>query len=378
MSHEIRTPLNAIIGMSYIVKDCVADNEKALRGVNQIMTSSNHLLGILNDILDMSKIESGKLELTYEPFSLLTACSEVADIMTHRCVEKNIAFITNIHEIKDIIIVGDKLRLNQVLINLLGNAVKFTGVNGEIKFITELHEDSTEKVRVKFFVSDNGIGISEEQMKKLFIPFEQADTTIAARFGGTGLGLSISQNLITMMGGRISVTSELNKGSTFYFSLSFDKGQLPAGETADEKHENVNLKGKRMLLAEDIEINRLIVYELLSLTGLNIDEVENGRQAIDVFNGSPEGYYDIILMDIQMPVLDGYEAAKGIRALDRTDAKTVPIIAMTANAYKEDVEEALAAGMNSHLSKPIDKPAFMETVGKILKGMDVNARNGRA
>jgi signal transduction histidine kinase/CheY-like chemotaxis protein len=370
MSHEIRTPLNAIIGMSYIVKDCVEDNKKALRSVNQIATSSHHLLGILNDILDMSKIESGKLELTREPFSLLAACGEVADIMKHRCVEKNIAFVTNIPEIKDITIIGDKLRLNQVLINLLGNAVKFTSENGEIKFITEILEESEDKAQVKFSVADTGIGMSEEQMKKLFIPFEQADTTIAARFGGTGLGLSLSQNFVTMMGGKIGVTSELNNGSTFDFSLWFNKSELSSSQALNEKekYENVNLSGKRILLVEDIEINRLIVCELLSSANPTIDEAENGRQAVDAFSGSPEGYYDIILMDIQMPVLDGYEAAKEIRALNRADAKTVPIIAMTAHAYKEDVEQALAVGMNGHLAKPIDKPALMETVEKILKG----------
>ena len=370
MSHEIRTPLNAIIGMAYIAKDCVADNEKALRSINQIMTSSHHLLGILNDILDMSKIESGKLELGREPFSLLAACNEVVDIMTHRCEEKNITFIKNIHEIKDITLMGDKLRLNQVIINLLGNAVKFTDTGGEITFITEILEESEEGAKVKFSVADNGIGMSAAQIKKLFIPFEQADSTIAARFGGTGLGLSLSQNFVNMMGGKISVSSEPGKGSRFEFTLSFDKGSGEAPSAAaqalneKEKYEKLNLNGKRMLLVEDIEINRLIVCELLSSSGLSIDEAENGRQAVEAFARSPEGYYDIILMDIQMPVLDGYEATKEIRALTRADAKTVSIIAMTANAYKEDVEQALAAGMNGHLAKPIDKPALMETVRK--------------
>jgi signal transduction histidine kinase/BarA-like signal transduction histidine kinase len=368
MSHEIRTPLTAIIGMAYIAKDCVADNEKALRSINQIMTSSRYLLGILNDILDMSKIESGKLELTHEPFSLLAACSEVADIMRHRCEEKDITFITNIHEIKDITLIGDKLRLNQVFINLLGNAVKFTGANGEIKFITEILEENAEQARARFSVTDNGIGMSEEQTKKLFIPFEQADSTIAARFGGTGLGLSLSQNFVNMMGGKISVSSELDKGSTFDFSLWFNKGKA-APQTLDEKenYENANFNGKRLLLVEDMEINRLIVRELLLSSGLSIDEAEDGRKAVEAFSGSPEGYYDIILMDIQMPVLDGYEAVKEIRALDRADAKTVPIIAMTAHAYKEDVEQALAAGMNGHVAKPIEKPALMETIGKIIE-----------
>ena len=366
MSHEIRTPLNAIIGMSYILKNSVDDNdsEKALRSVNQIITSSHHLMEILNDILDMSKIESGKLELTHEPFSLLTACGEVSDIMTHRCMEKNIAFVTNIDQMRDITLMGDKLRLNQVLINLLSNAVKFTDTHGKIEFIAEAVEESAEKVQIKFTITDNGIGMTEEQMQKLFVPFEQADSTIAGRFGGTGLGLSLSQNFVNMMGGIISVTSEIDQGSRFDFSLSFDKGALPVLQAVDEKYSYVNLNGKRMLLAEDIEINRLIVYELLSLTGLSIDEAENGRKAVEMFSAAPEGYYDIILMDIQMPVLDGYGAAKEIRALDRADAKTIPIIAMTANAYKEDVDRALAAGMDGHLAKPIDKPALMETVGK--------------
>ena len=366
MSHEIRTPLNAIIGMAYILKDCIGNNEKALRSVNQIMTSSHHLLGILNDILDMSKIESGKLELAREPFSLQAACREVADIMTHRCVEKNIAFITNTHEVRDITLTGDKLRLNQVLINLLGNAVKFTGEDGKVRFITEILKESRDKAYVRFSVSDNGIGISEEQMSKLFIPFEQADSTIAARFGGTGLGLSLSQNFVNMMGGSISVTSEVDKGSSFEFTLCFDKSDVKTdyGEASGERHESLDLNGKRMLLVEDIEINRLIVRELLSATGLAIDETEDGRQAVEAFNSSPEGYYDLIMMDIQMPVLDGYEAAKQIRALGRADAGTVPIIAMTANAYKEDVEQALASGMNGHLAKPIDRRALIETVGK--------------
>ena len=368
-SHEIRTPLNAIIGMAYILKDCVQDNEKAARYVNQIMTSSHHLLGVLNNILDMSKIESGKMELTHELFSLLTACGEVFDIMTQRCAEKKINLVTNIHEMKDIAIVGDKLRLNQVLINLLGNAIKFTDTNGEIKFLTEILEESEDKAQVKFSVSDNGIGMNEEQVKKLFTPFEQADSTIASRFGGTGLGLSLSQNFVNMMGGKISVTSELNKGSSFFFSLNFDKGDLTEVQTADakdEKHEDLNLKGKRILLAEDIEINRLIVRELLSSANPIIDEAENGQHAVDRFIASPEGYYDLIMMDIQMPVLDGYEAAKEIRALVRADASTVPIVAMTANVFKDDIERCISAGMNDHIGKPINVDEMFEKLRKVL------------
>jgi len=365
MSHEIRTPLNAIIGMASILKSSVDNNEKALRSVNQIMTSSRHLLGILNDVLDMSKIESGKLELAHEPFSLLSACSEVSNIMAQRCIEKNITFVTNMHEIQDITLMSDRLRLNQVLINLLGNAVKFTDSGGKITFSVDILEENAEKFHVKFSITDNGIGMSEDQVNKLFAPFEQTNSSIAIRFGGTGLGLSISQNIVNIMGGNICVESRAGEGSGFYFSLYFDKGE-PITETISEIPENVDLSGKRILLAEDIGINRLIICELLLSTGVKIEEAGDGQQAVNMFRNSPDGYYDMIFMDIQMPLLNGYEATQQIRSLDKANAKTIPIIAMTANAYKEDVEYAFAMGMNGHLAKPIDVDALVRTVVKIL------------
>jgi len=365
MSHEIRTPLNAIIGMAGIAQNSITDREKTLSSIQQITVSSKHLLGILNDVLDMSKIESGKLELSFEPFSLIKAYDEVSGIIEQRCSEKNIVFKTNIDEIKDVTLTGDKLRLNQVLVNLLGNAVKFAGEKGEIAFLINILKEDSKYINILFSVSDNGIGMSDEQMGKLFIPFEQTDSTIAVKFGGTGLGLSISQNLIGMMGGIIKVISKPNAGSRFFFDLSFEKGEIMAEEKVFQP-DFVNLKGKKLLLTEDVDVNRLIIGEILAPTGLTIDEAENGQRAVEIFDNSPFGYYDLIFMDVQMPVMGGYEATRKIRALERDDAKKIPIIAMTANAYKEDVEEAFASGMNEHLSKPIDVNALMKVLLSIF------------
>lgn len=361
MSHEIRTPLNAIIGMANIAKNSILDKGKALDSINQVLTSSHHLLGILNDVLDMSKIESGKLELMYEPFNLLDAYNEVAQIITQRCLEKNINFTTNIYEMKETALIGDKLRVNQVLINLLGNSVKFTDVGGQISLLVRVLEEDDNSIRLGYSISDNGIGMTREQISKLFTPFEQADNSIASKFGGTGLGLSISQNLVNMMGGVIEVESELNSGSRFYFSLSFEKSKEIVRVLSETSY-NLDLTGKKLLLVDDVDINRFIVCEILSSTGVEIVEAENGRQAVDKYVNSPSGFYDLIFMDVQMPVLDGYEATKEIRRLEREDSKRVPIIAMTANAYKEDIDNALAAGMNSHISKPIDVAILMKTI----------------
>ena len=365
MSHEIRTPLNAIIGMSLIAKNAIHGNEKAASSINQVVSSSRHLLGIINDVLDMSKIESGKLEISVQPFRLSVAFDEALGMIAQRCEEKSIQFTSNIYVLKELTLIGDELRLNQVLINLLGNAVKFTNKMGEIKFMLDILDEDDACVRIRFSVTDSGMGISKDRIDGLFVPFEQTDSTITARFGGTGLGLSISQNLTVMMGGEIKVESELGVGSKFYFDLNFEKTEA-IDESPDDAPVALHLAGKRILLVEDNDINRLIVRELLSPTGVEIDEAENGREAIDVFEGSDVGHYDLIFMDIQMPVLNGYEATSGIRALDRGDAKSVPIVAMTANAYKEDIDRAAEAGMNRHLSKPIEVDALMKSLKEFI------------
>ncbi|MDR3075700.1 MAG: transporter substrate-binding domain-containing protein [Synergistaceae bacterium] len=360
MSHEIRTPLNAIIGMTRIAKKAEL-RAKVDSSLDEIGTASDHLLGILNDVLDMSKIESGKFVLASEPFPLITAMKEVANIIAQRCGEKNIAFATNFGDFKDYGVLGDKLRLKQVLINLLGNAVKFTPEGGRIIFALAVSEDGGTRVSAGFTVTDDGIGMTEEQMSRLFVAFEQADSSIAARFGGTGLGLAISQNLIQKMGGEITVTSAPGQGSSFTFTLLMERAEYEArAENADAAPPD--LTGRKILLVEDIAINRVILSELLADTHVMIDESENGWEAVEKFAGSEIGYYDMILMDVQMPVMDGYEATRNIRTLPRGDAKTVPIVAMTANAYQEDVVKAREAGMNAHLAKPIDVGAVMRTL----------------
>ena len=358
MSHEIRTPLNAIIGMANIAKNAADTPEKAEKATNQILSSSHHLLSIINDVLDMSKIDSNKLELANEPFNGLYAYNELLDMISQQCGEKNIELITNTAEIPDVVISGDKFRVNQVLINLLGNAVKFTDEGGKITFTVETLEESDTFIKFHFSVLDTGIGMSEEQLEKLFVPFEQTNSSITAKYGGTGLGLSISQNLVKMMGGIIEVRSELGVGSEFYFDLCFSKSDAIIEQNA--KQEYMDMTGKRILLAEDIEINRIIVQELLAPVGILIEEAENGQEALDMFSKSDVWYYDLIFMDIQMPVLDGHAATKAIRLIDREDASKIPIIAMTANAYKEDVDAALEAGMNGHVPKPIDIDAVLD------------------
>ncbi|MDL2234874.1 transporter substrate-binding domain-containing protein [Christensenellaceae bacterium OttesenSCG-928-L17] len=364
MSHEIRTPLNAIIGMAHIAHQ--SSDPATQESIDQIIKASSHLLGILNDVLDMSKIEAGKFELSEEPFALLGAMEEIHSIISQRCKEKNVTFDMGLLDIPDINIVGDKLRLSQVLINLLGNAVKFTEADGRVGCSVRVLDQDGERIHLSFMVMDDGIGMTEEQISHLFIPFEQADQTISSRFGGTGLGLAISQNLVKQMGGEITVHSVMDEGSRFMFDLSF----ATAGEVVHTQEEEdtsaLDFTGKRILVAEDIEINRYILRELLSSTHLSIDEAENGAIAVQMFENSAPGYYALVLMDIQMPELDGYSASTRVRALAREDAKTVPIIAMTANAYREDVERAYAAGMNAHLAKPIDIGEVLHTLAQFL------------
>ena len=367
MSNEIRTPLNAVIGMAEVAKRISGQSEKAVESIRQILAASNHLLGILNDVLDMSKIESGKFVLVEEPFALRTAMAEVADIIEQRCEENKVSFFSNWRELSDVHVVGDRLRLKQVLINLLGNAVKFTPQGGRIVFSVALSAEQETQISILFSVKDNGIGMSAEQVKRLFTPFEQTDDSISIRYGGTGLGLAISQNLVNRMGGQIQVESAPSQGSTFTFSIVLKKALDFQEQTDKEAPDSPDFTGKRILLAEDIDINRTILAELLSDTGLRIDEAKDGAEAVERFRESPEYGYDLIFMDIQMPILNGYEAAREIRATEeRGDAKTIPIIAMTANAYKEDIDRALASGMNGHLGKPIDIVSVRRTLEKYL------------
>lgn len=379
ISHEIRTPLNAIIGMTEIAKRTAETGKKDV-SLGEISSASTYLLDVLNDVLDMSKIESGKFSLSHEAFNLHTAMSEVENIIIQRCADKNIKFTAILDRIENTGVMGDKLRLKQVLINLLGNAVKFTPENGYIEFTVE-HTEHTEsdintnniiaedKIKLHYKVEDSGIGMTESQMKNLFTAFEQADNSIYTRFGGTGLGLAISQNLIINMGGLITVKSTFGKGSVFEFTLDMDKADMTDDESDRDDNILVNLTGNRMLLVEDMKINRTILKELLTDTNIEIEEAEDGLAAVEKFNNSPEYYYDIIFMDIQMPNMNGYDSTEKIRSLkkQRRDAETVPIIAMTANAYNEDIQRAFKVGMNGHLSKPVDISEVLKMLSKWLE-----------
>ncbi|MCL1928374.1 MAG: ATP-binding protein [Treponema sp.] len=371
MSHEIRTPMNAIIGMTEIAKKKISSGKTGLESdvildLKQIETSSQHLMGLINDILDISKIDAGKIELSYEDADLSALILSVETIIRPRCEEKNIQFITGFALKPPTYFKTDTLRLRQVLINLLGNAVKFTPEYGIINYSVIEKEKKDGKTMVTFSVKDSGIGIPKESMTSLFKPFEQTSAAITKRFGGTGLGLAISRNIVQLLGGDISVESEEGKGSTFSFELLFSPGNVPE-ETKLSRDTSQRLKGKRALLADDVSINRMIVMSLLESTGMIIEEAEDGKKVLNMFAESGENYYDIIYMDIQMPQMDGYEATAAIRALNREDAKTIPIIALTANAFKEDIDKALASGMNSHLAKPIEIEKCLETTFRMLK-----------
>ena len=500
MSHEIRTPMNAIIGMTAIGKSS-ADVEHAHYAIHKIENASRHLLGIINDILDMSKIESGKFDLSWVEFNFSKMLHRVADVISFRVEEKKQIFSLFIDETIPPALIGDDQRIAQVITNLLGNAVKFTPNGGAISLNAKLLSEEDGIYTLKVEVSDSGIGISPEQQNRLFQPFQQVDTNTSRTYGGTGLGLSISKRLVELMGGKIWVESELGKGSTFAFTVQVRHSDLKentscmremnwkgarilildtdqnvldyikniverhgahcdiashsqealnhaqlcpyaiyfidynihdtdalelteelkrmhpkhdctviimapssecidieekakeAGvdmllpkplfpsalvdrinealcknrEREDETSEEVeeDYSSKYMLLAEDVEINREILISLLEPTNLNIESAENGAIAVSMYSAAPEKY-DIIFMDVQMPEMDGYEATRRIRALDIPSAKTIPIVAMTANVFREDIERCLEAGMNDHLGKPLEISIVLEVIKKYL------------
>ena len=383
MSHEIRTPLNAIIGMTGIGKSA-ADTERKDYCFAKIGDASNHLLGIINDILDMSKIESGKFEISSTAFDFEKMLQRVITFASFRADEKNQKLTASADGDIPQNLIGDDQRLAQVITNLLGNAVKFTPDGGSIRVDAALEGEADGVCTLRISVSDTGIGISPEQQGRLFSSFQQAESSTARKFGGTGLGLAISKSIVEMMGGRIWVESELGKGATFSFTVQAGRGEqqgaIPdigdvmsgvgaAGRprAAEEQALSGNrFEGRRILLAEDIEINREIVLALLEPARLKIDCAENGAEAVRMFSAAPEGY-DMIFMDVQMPEMDGYEATRRIRALEIPRAKEIPIIAMTANVFREDVDKCLAAGMNGHLGKPLDCDAVMNALEIYLR-----------
>ena len=374
MSHEIRTPMNAIIGLTGIVEKKLEEpqvnREQIGENVHQIGQSSQHLLGLLNDILDISTIEAGKIELADDAMDL-AALIETVDVMIRsRCEEKSIQFVIDSTLQKPATFKGDALRLRQVLINLLGNAVKFTPTKGTITLkVKPIHENS-EEATIQFVVADTGIGIKADRLESIFSPFEQAEKNTAVRYGGTGLGLSISKSIVELFGGELKVESVVGEKSEFSFEITLKKDSFEALAARRECYDGL-FESKRMLLVDDVEINRMIVIAMLEKTGIEIEEAEDGLKAVEKVQSAPPGHYDVILMDISMPNMDGYQASEVIRKMERPDAKVVPIIALTANAFKQDRERAHAAGMTDHISKPVD-------VQELLKSLDQYLLNKKA
>ena len=372
MSHEIRTPMNAIIGMSQVARRS-SDSAKIRECINKIESSSHHLMALLNDILDMSKIEAGKLEIFEEETTLSEDLMYVVSIMRSKASENQIVIESEMDIRRDFVMV-DNLRLNQILMNLLSNAIKFSPSGGRIKINVKETETEERWSVYLFSVADQGIGMNEEQAARLFHSFEQADMSITRRFGGTGLGLSISRSLVDMMDGRIWVESEPEKGSTFFFTVrlkTLDRINKDEKD-GDEYSSRVipDLSGLRAMVVDDIDINRVIIKEMLSETGIRVEEATNGLEAVKMFSGSAAGYFDIILMDIQMPEMDGCEAAKTIRAMDRPDAASIAIVATTANAMKSDIELVLDSGMNGHIAKPMRLESTIEMIQRMTGSLE--------
>ena len=365
MSHEIRTPMNAIIGMTQIALRAEQMPPGLSGQLEDIQTASQFLLSLVNDILDMSKIESNKMKLTCEPFRP-RAVIEQAEHMLRAQADKQRIDLTLTCELEHEFFVGDAIRIKQVLINLLSNALKFTKPQGRVSLRLEERGSDDARAELFFSVEDTGIGIDQKDLRLIFRSFEQVYTS--GRVGqGTGLGLAISSNLVRMMGGELSVQSELGKGSTFYFSI-----WLPLSEPFQErKTEPVKardaLRAKRLLLAEDNDLNAKIAIYMLQSAGATVERAADGQAAIDLFAQRPAGYYDLILMDIQMPVKNGLDAAAEIRRINRPDAAAIPIIAMTANTFQEDQDKAIQAGMNGFVPKPFQMETLYETIQDCLR-----------
>ena len=380
MSHEIRTPMNGIVGMSTIAMQNIDNTDKIKDCLEKVIMSSKHLLALINDVLDMSKIESGKVELRHESFNFRAFLQDFENLYGEQAKSKGISYETILASDLEVQIIGDSLRLNQVLSNLLSNALKFTPAKGIIKLRVSKTGEDQENVYLRFEVIDTGCGIAEENYDKIFESFEQENVDVTYKYGGTGLGLSIVKRFTGLMGGGIHVTSVQGSGSTFTVDLPFGKIKESGKPTrfSDINGRNdlakdcyavdYDFKGKRILLVEDNELNREIAEELIGVTGASVESAEDGVQAVEMFKESAEGYYDLILMDVQMPHMDGYEATRCIRALGRSDAQKVPIFAMTANAFAEDVQKSREAGMNAHISKPLDIRAVYKQMNRYLQG----------
>ena len=373
MSHDIRTPMNAIIGMTSLIRHDAGNKAKVIEYADKIDISSQHLLGIINDILDMSKIEAGKTVFKYTDFSMPDLIEELNTIFQPQIAERNQTLMVIKENIRHEWVNGDQVHLMQIFSNLLSNAVKYTQEGGKIQFLVEECETkSSVYAKYRFLVSDNGMGMSADFKETIFDPFTRAEGSVTNKIQGTGLGMAITRNLVEAMGGTIDVESELGQGSCFevLIDLRIAEDRSVSSTVQEEKNEqNDNIfQGMRFLCAEDNELNAEILTELLKIEGAECTICENGEEILKTFEKSAPGDYDMILMDVQMPVMNGYEATEAIRRSSHELAKKIPIIAMTANAFSEDIQHSLAAGMNAHVSKPVEMRVLEKTIRSIKTG----------
>lgn len=380
MSHDIRTPMNAIIGMTSLIRHDAGNKDKVIEYADKIDISSQHLLGIINDILDMSKIEAGKTVFKYTDFSMPDLIEELNTIFQPQIAERNQTLMVIKENIRHEWVNGDQVHLMQIFSNLLSNAVKYTQEGGKIQFLVEECETkSSVYAKYRFLVSDNGMGMSADFKETIFDPFTRAEGSVTNKIQGTGLGMAITRNLVEAMGGTIDVESELGQGSCFevLIDLRIAEDRSVSSTVQEEKNEqNDNIfQGMRFLCAEDNELNAEILTELLKIEGAECTICENGEEILKTFEKSAPGDYDMILMDVQMPVMNGYEATKAIRRSSHELAKKIPIIAMTANAFSEDIQHSLAAGMNAHVSKPVEMRVLEKTIRSIKTGGGRNSRH---
>ena len=364
MSHDIRTPLNGIIGLLKIDKDHFEDKDLVWENHEKMQISANHLLSLINDVLQMSKIEDGNVNFTHECINLLELSSEIVTIIKGRALEAGIQW--NYDAEKSMVpypfVYGSPVHLRQIFLNIYGNCVKYNRPGGKITTIVNMLEEHDGTCTYQWKISDTGVGMSKEFLEHIYEPFVQEKNDARSVYQGTGLGMSIVKGLLDKMGGSISITSELGHGSTFVIMIPFEIASVPVQDSRQKLITEGNMEGLHLLLAEDNELNAEIAETLLTDLGAKVTTVHNGKQVVDLFIASSEGTFDVILMDIMMPVMDGYAATRAIRASDHPDAKRIPIIAMTANAFKEDEKKCLEAGMNAHLAKPLDMEKVKQTI----------------
>ncbi len=372
MSHDIRTPMNAIVGYTNIAKSNMEDPETVRNALEKIGSSSHYLLSLINDILDISKIESGKMQVNLGACDLGSIFRRIEDITALQAKNKSLIITYQHDSVRHCRVNADELRIEQVLVNIVSNAIKYTPAGKTVDLIAEEEPAEGNRYRFRFIVRDTGIGISEEYLPHIFESFTREEKTTVNHIQGTGLGLAITAKVVELMGGTISVRSTLGEGSEFTVELELES--LDSGNEEEQAEtEKIDLSGCRILLVEDNEINAEIAEMILSQYGMEVDRAANGQIGLEQVRQHEDGYYDAVLMDIQMPVMNGYEATRAIRALDREYCKTVPIIAMSANAYDEDVRDCLAAGMNAHIAKPFNPDHLLKLLYNSVRGSGIRS-----